>query len=397
MKKHYNVVKDISRRGEPVLHGFTHETTAYTNEFTKLNRNNIQQRILYGKRILQQVSGKKILGFVPPKWILSRDLLSILKEEQFLYTTTFLRIIPFDCDEIISPVVNFLYSYNPVNNLLAQFALLYARYLVAKKSLIRIAIHPQGFKTRKSLVENVLKKIINEQWIRASAVFGIFPANSTEDDIEVYQDESCEKILTVIHSLRQQSNEDINLALADFIAPKDLLKCDYIGGFAVNAGDGVDQCVKRFQKNNDDYSAIMIKALADRLVEALAETLHERIRKEFWGYAANENLSNEELIAEKYIGIRPAIGYPAYPDHTEKQILFDLLNVNKNISIELTENYAMKPAAAVSGLYFSHSQSKYFRVGNINKDQVTDYALRKKMDVSEIEKWLSANLGYSID
>lgn len=161
MRKQYNVVKNMSRRGEPVLHGFTHETTAYTNEFTKLDRNIIRQRILNGKRILQQVSGKKILGFVPPKWILSNDLLSILKEEQFLYTTTFLRIIPFDCDEIISPAVNFLYSYNPMNNILAQFALLYARYLVAKKSLIRIAIHPQGFKTRKSLIENLLKKIIN--------------------------------------------------------------------------------------------------------------------------------------------------------------------------------------------------------------------------------------------
>jgi 5-methyltetrahydrofolate--homocysteine methyltransferase len=242
--------------------------------------------------------------------------------------------------------------------------------------------------------QELLHRIIKEKWLTARAVFGIFPANSTGDDIEIYTDEKQKEILTVFHTLRQQSDGEANLAMADFIAPKDIAKCDYLGGFAVSAGFGIDNIVREFEKQHDDYNAIMVKALADRLAEALAETLHERIRGEFWGYAKNENLSNEELIAEKYTGIRPAIGYPACPDHTEKKILFELLDVTKNIGIELTENYAMKPAASVSGLYLAHPESKYFRVGNITKDQVIDYARRKKMSVGEVEKWLTTNLGY---
>jgi 5-methyltetrahydrofolate--homocysteine methyltransferase len=240
----------------------------------------------------------------------------------------------------------------------------------------------------------MLKKLIAEKWISAKGVVGIFEANSIGDDVEVYENG---ELKTVLHSLRQQNKKAEglpNYALNDFIAPKDSEKKDYIGGFAVTAGIGIDEKVAEFEKNHDDYSSIMLKALADRLAEAFAERLHERVRKEFWGYAGNEELSNDELISEKYQGIRPAPGYPACPDHTEKRLLFDLLNAEENTGIILTDSFAMFPTAAVSGLYFSHPESKYFGLGKINKDQVEDYAKRKGMSVEVVERWLSPNLGY---
>ena len=197
--------------------------------------------------------------------------------------------------------------------------------------------------------------------------------------------------------LRQQYRKPDGHAqncLADFIAPVDTGIEDFIGGFAVTTGIGIDEHVQRFEADNDDYSSILLKALADRLAEALAEYMHETVRKVHWGYAKNENLSNDQIIAEKYSGIRPAPGYPACPDHSEKQTLFDLLGVEKKIGIKLTENYAMRPAAAVSGFYFSHPQSRYFAVSKIQRDQVKDYARRKNMNEVEVEKWLAPVLGY---
>ncbi len=243
----------------------------------------------------------------------------------------------------------------------------------------------------------LLDKIISNNLLTANAVFGLFPANSVGDDIEVYTDESKQGVLTVFHSLRQQSLKtegQPNLALADFIAPKDSGLTDYIGAFAVTAGIGIEKLIEQFEKNHDDYNSIMVKALADRLAEAFAEHLHELVRKKYWGYSSDENLTNEDLIKEKYVGIRPAPGYPAQPDHTEKIILFELLNVEKNAGIKLTESLAMYPAASVSGLYFANPFAKYFNVGKIDKDQVLDYHRRKGMSVEEIERWLSPILAY---
>lgn len=240
----------------------------------------------------------------------------------------------------------------------------------------------------------MLKKIIAEKWISANGVIGIFEANSIDDDIEVYENG---ELKTVLHSLRQQNKKAEglpNYSLTDFIAPKTSGKKDYIGGFAVTVGIGIEKKIEEFEKNHDDYSSILLKALADRLAEAFAERMHERVRKEFWGYASNENLTNEELVSEKYIGIRPAPGYPACPDHTEKRTLFNLLEVEKNTGIVLTDSFAMYPTAAVSGLYFSHPESKYFGLGKINKDQVADYAQRKGMNLEIMERWLSPNLAY---
>ena len=200
-----------------------------------------------------------------------------------------------------------------------------------------------------------------------------------------------------MHTLRQQTNMERkreNIALADFIAPKELNIPDYIGGFAVTAGVGLDVIVEAFENDHDDYKAIMVKALADRLAEALAEKMHETVRQNLWGYAPEEALANTELIAEKYQGIRPAPGYPACPDHTEKQILFNLLDAENATGISLTENYAMTPGAAVSGWYFSHPDAHYFGVGKILRDQVEDYAVRKNLTVAEVEKWLAPNLEY---
>ena len=243
----------------------------------------------------------------------------------------------------------------------------------------------------------LLDQIITNKWVSAHAVIGIFPANSIGDDIELYRDDTRKSVLTVFHSLRQQmakGKDKYNLALADFVAPRSSGLTDYMGAFAVTAGTGLDELVKQFEKNHDDYRAILAKALADRLAEALAERMHELVRREFWGYRADEDFSNEELIQEQYQGIRPAPGYPACPDHTEKGLLFDLLKVEENIGISLTENYAMYPAASVSGYYFAHPQAQYFGLGKIGSDQVTDYARRKGMDVKTVEKWLQPNLGY---
>ena len=203
-----------------------------------------------------------------------------------------------------------------------------------------------------------------------------------------------------MYHLRQQvskSEGKPNYCLSDFIAPKSTRKIDWIGAFAVTSGIGVKQLVNKYEEQNDDYSAIMIKAIADRLAEAFAERLHRRVRKEFWGYVPNENLSNDDIIKEKYNGIRPAPGYPACPDHTEKQKIWNLLDVEKHTGISLTESYAMNPAASVSGWYFTHPYSQYFNIGKITKEQVMDYAKRKNIDLSASEKWLAANLDYNFE
>ncbi|MFZ5551670.1 MAG: methionine synthase [Bacteroidota bacterium] len=243
----------------------------------------------------------------------------------------------------------------------------------------------------------MLKKIVDEKWISANAVVGIFPANSTGDDIEIYSDESRSEIIAINHNLRQQTKKTegaFNMCLSDFIAPKETKLNDHIGAFVVTAGIGMEKWIERFEKDHDDYSSILLKALADRLAEALAEYMHEYVRKELWGYASDEKLSNDELIKESYNGIRPAPGYPACPDHTEKITLFNLLDAEKNSGVNLTESLAMYPAAAVSGWYFAHPQSKYFGLGQIQKDQVEDLAKRKAADFEKTERWLSSVLAY---
>jgi 5-methyltetrahydrofolate--homocysteine methyltransferase len=244
----------------------------------------------------------------------------------------------------------------------------------------------------------MLRRIVEERWLRASAVVGLWPASRVGDDIEVYVDEQRDSVVATVHTLRQQTSRDRgrreNYALADFIAPRDSGLADYLGGFAVTTGHGLDERVAAFEADNDDYSSIMLKALGDRLAEALAERMHERVRRDLWGYAADETLDNAALIAEQYRGIRPAPGYPACPDHTEKRILFDLLHAEQNTGIELTDSFAMHPTAAVSGWYFSHPDSRYFGVGRIERDQVRDYARRKRMTIAEVEHWLAPNLAY---
>ena len=246
--------------------------------------------------------------------------------------------------------------------------------------------------------QEMLKYIVKEKWLTANAVFGLFPANSVNrDDIEIYTDDSRKKVAITWHNLRQQTKkpEDIpNYCLADYIAPKESRVKDYIGAFAVTTGIGIDERVAQYEKQHDDYSAILLKALADRLAEAFAELLHARVRREFWGYASAEILDNDALIAEKYRGIRPAPGYPACPEHTEKGALFDLLQAPLNAGITLTESYAMLPTAAVSGFYFSHPQAQYFATGKIERDQVSDYAQRKGMTLDEAERWLTPVLSY---
>jgi len=240
----------------------------------------------------------------------------------------------------------------------------------------------------------MLDKIIQEKWLTAKAVIGFFKANTiNDDDIEIIADS---KIIT-LHHLRQQLKKADglpNISLADFVAPISSQKEDYIGAFAVTAGIGIEEKIKEFEAQHDDYNSIMIKVLADRLAEAIAERMHERVRKEFWAYDKTEDLSNDELIKEKYNGIRPAPGYPACPDHTEKIALFDILNATENAGITLTESMAMYPTAAVSGWYFSHPDSKYFGIGKLAKDQVEDYANRKNMPIEKTERWLGSILGY---
>jgi 5-methyltetrahydrofolate--homocysteine methyltransferase len=241
----------------------------------------------------------------------------------------------------------------------------------------------------------LLQRIISEEWLQARAVFGIFPANAVnDDDIEVYATDDRSEVKAVLRNLRQQRQKapgQPNLCLTDFIAPKNQTQ-DYIGAFAVTAGIGIETHLEKFAANHDDYNSIMLKALADRLAEAFAERLHERVRTEFWGYATEENLKNEDLIAEKYKGIRPAPGYPACPEHREKETLFSLLDVTANTGIILTESMAMYPAAAVSGWYYSNPQAKYFGLGNITQEQVIDYAARKGWSIEEAERWLAPSL-----
>ena len=249
--------------------------------------------------------------------------------------------------------------------------------------------------------QQMLAKVVDENWLTANAVIGFWPANSDGDDILVYDDEDRDAVRATLHSLRQQmaraAGTRAHLALADFVAPKEAGIADYVGGFAVSAGFGEDIVADRFTRANDDYSKILSQALADRLAEALAERMHERVRREFWAYAADERLDQGDLIAEKYRGIRPAPGYPAQPDHTEKATLFELLNAEAETGIQLTESFAMWPAAAVSGLYFSHPGSHYFGVGRIGRDQIEEYAERKGWSVAETERWLASILGYDPD
>jgi 5-methyltetrahydrofolate--homocysteine methyltransferase len=245
---------------------------------------------------------------------------------------------------------------------------------------------------------NMVRQIVREKWIRPRAVAGFWPVNSTDsDDIEVYTGQNDQTTIAVIHTLRQQLLRDrgrSNYALSDFIAPQSTGIKDYIGAFIVTTGQGVDEIARKFERQHDDYNAIMIKALADRFAEAFAERMHQRVRHEMWGYAADENLDNTSLIKEQYTGIRPAPGYPACPDHSEKQTLFRLLDGNTATGVSLTENYAMNPAASVSGYYFSHPQSRYFGVSKVGQDQVEEYALRKSMAVSGVERWLGPVLAY---
>ncbi len=258
--------------------------------------------------------------------------------------------------------------------------------------------HIVGAKARELLEDarQLLAQIVEGRLLTARSVIGFFPANRVGDDIEVYADASRSKVLTTFHALRQQMDKPAgqpNFALADFIAPKDTGILDYIGAFVVTAGINIEPLVENFEKNHADYNAIMTKALADRLAEALAELMHQKARKE-WGYGKNENLTIEDLIHERYQGIRPAPGYPACPDHTEKRLLFDLLQAEQSIGVQLTESFAMYPAASVSGLYLSHHQSRYFALGKIGRDQVLDYSIRKGMDLSTVERWLAPNLDY---
>lgn len=255
----------------------------------------------------------------------------------------------------------------------------------------------------KKLYEDARKmidKVIADKSLQASAIVGFYPANTVnDDDVELYTDDTRTQVLTTFHFLRQQNQKGSGIAnnsLADYIAPKETGIADYMGAFAVTTGKSIEKLVQQFESDHDDYNSILIKAVADRFAEAFAEYMHEYVRKELWGYAADESLSNEDLIREKYQGIRPAPGYPACPDHTEKGILWDLMDIENETGIKITESFAMYPAAAVSGFYFSHPDSKYFGLGKIEKDQVEDYARRKNMDVKTVERWLGPNLSYGL-
>ncbi|EFL9520235.1 hypothetical protein HZ77_001260 [Escherichia coli] len=257
---------------------------------------------------------------------------------------------------------------------------------------------PQHIAAMSRAVEGLAPRKLPEIPV-ACRLSGLFPANRVGDDIEIYRDETRTHVINVSHHLRQQTEKTgfANYCLADFVAPKLSGKADYIGAFAVTGGLEEDALADAFEAQHDDYNKIMVKALADRLAEAFAEYLHERVRKVYWGYAPNENLSNEELIRENYQGIRPAPGYPACPEHTEKATIWELLEVEKHTGMKLTESFAMWPGASVSGWYFSHPDSKYYAVAQIQRDQVEDYARRKGMSVTEVERWLAPNLGYDAD
>jgi 5-methyltetrahydrofolate--homocysteine methyltransferase len=261
--------------------------------------------------------------------------------------------------------------------------------------------NPVSGETARKLYEEaqeMLDTLIKEKWLTANGVIGFFPANAVGDDVEVYTDETRTEVLTTLHNLRQQGEHRDgipNRSLGDYIAPKDTALADYVGAFAVTTGLGSQDKIVEFKAANDDYSAILLESLADRLAEAFAERMHQRVRKEFWGFQPDEQLDNEALIGEKYVGIRPAPGYPACPEHTEKATLWELMDVQERTGIELTESMAMWPGAAVSGWYFSHPQSQYFVVGRVSQDQVADYAKRKGWTLKEAERWLGPNLAYN--
>jgi 5-methyltetrahydrofolate--homocysteine methyltransferase len=265
----------------------------------------------------------------------------------------------------------------------------------------RIFENPDVGEVAKKLYDDAnrfLDRIVEEKLLQANGVYGLFPASRVgPDDIEVYADDSRRTVAAMLYTLRQQSQKTPghpNRALADFVAPKESGRGDYVGAFAVTTGIGIEEVVAEFQRDHDDYNAIMVKALADRLAEAFAELLHERVRKEFWGYAPEEKLDNEALISERYRGIRPAPGYPACPDHTEKVTLWELMDAERNTGIHLTEHLAMYPGASVCGLYFAHPDADYFNVGEIGRDQAEDYARRKGMPLAEVERWLGSRLNY---
>jgi 5-methyltetrahydrofolate--homocysteine methyltransferase len=256
----------------------------------------------------------------------------------------------------------------------------------------------QGAQARQLFAEaqTLLDRIIDENLLTARAVYGLFPANAVGDDVELYTDATRSTVQTKLFFLRQQANREGSepcRSLVDFIAPKETHLNDTIGAFAVTSGIGLKELVEKFKAQNDDYNAIMAEALADRFAEAFAECLHKRVRQE-WGYGCSEHLGSDDLIAEKYRGIRPAPGYPACPDHTEKGTIWRLLDVEAKTGIQLTESFAMWPGSSVSGFYFAHPESRYFAVGKIDRDQVTDYAERKGMSITEVERWLGPNLGY---
>jgi 5-methyltetrahydrofolate--homocysteine methyltransferase len=245
----------------------------------------------------------------------------------------------------------------------------------------------------------MLDQIIAKRSLKARGVAGFFPATSANEVVRLYRNPQDEVPFEELHFLRQQNKKADglpNFCLADYIRPEGGEK-DYLGLFAVTAGIGMEDLVQTFRSQHDDYSEIMVKALADRLAEAFAECLHEKVRKELWGYAADEKFSNEELIEEKYKGIRPAPGYPACPDHTEKETVFKLLEAERHTGIRLTESYAMYPASSVSGYYFAHPQSRYFGLGKIGRDQVEEYARKKGMSLREAERWLAPNLSYEVN
>jgi len=265
----------------------------------------------------------------------------------------------------------------------------------------KIFDHPQKGKVARRLFKDanrLLDRIIEDSRLTARGVYGFWGANSVRDDIDLFVDATRPRVHTVLHILRQQSKKSRgrpNRALADFVAPRKTGIQDYIGAFAVTVDESMPSLIQEFEKDHDDYHAIMVRALADRLVEALAERLHECVRTSLWGFAPREKLSNEELIAERYQSIRPAPGYPACPDHTEKRTLWKLMDVEKHAGIVLTENLAMYPAASICGLYLAHPEADYFDVGKLGKDQIQDYAARKGVAVSEMEYWLGARLNYT--
>ena len=240
-------------------------------------------------------------------------------------------------------------------------------------------------------------KLYRKRTLKANATFGLYPANVVNDEvIEIYKDDDRSEIRKSFVNLREQKKKAKhlpNISLSDFVAPKGVQN-DYVGFFAVTAGHGIEKLIEQYDKDHDDYKSILVKAVADRLAEALTELLHAKVRKEFWGYIDDENLTNEELIKEKYSGIRPAYGYPACPDHTEKMKIWELLDVENKIGISLTESCAMYPTASVSGIYYSHPKSNYFGLGKIEKDQIENFAKLKSMSVEEVEKWLGNNLNY---